>query len=1004
MVSFLIRRPIAVLMTFLAIVILGIIASFQVPVSLMPDIQIPEISILVDESEISAEELENAYVSTLRMHLSQVAHLSDMESTTRNGSAKIVLQFEYGTDIDMAFIEVNDKLDAAMVFLPREFNRPRVVKANVSDIPAFYLSVSYKQNKVSQSQFLELSDFTEMVVKKRLEQLDEVALADITGLSKPEILIIPDYQKIDALGISTSFLKQVIAENNITLGNIKIKKGHYQYSIKLNKRIQSVHDLENISLNHHGKLFKLGELAEFNMQSAEVSGIFKQDSVRAISMAIIKQGNSRMMDLKKSVSNVANEFQQLYPDIDISISRDQTKILDFSINNLKQSLALGASLAILIMFFFLKDFRSPILIGISIPVSVIISILFFYLIGLPLNIVSLSGLILGVGMMIDNSIIVIDNIYQKLENKETVFNSSVIGTNEVIRPLISSVLTTCAVFLPLITLSGISGAMFYDQALAVSIGLLVSLIVSITLLPTLFALIYRKNVHIKTSAPYMVRLTEKWYAKWIDVVLKKKSILFTVIILFIALAALIYGFLDKSKMPQLPQTETLLRIDWNENISLEENIHRIDAMYSHIQPSGYLAHIGHQHYFMNHYKETDISEASIYINTETSHKLNALTNKAQAYLSQNYPDAIFRFQAPGNIFEKIFREDQPLAVMKVGIENTDNKTISAVEKTLTELSKKQHTTFSNPAKAEYIEVYPDFEKLQLYKIDYHVFLSRLRSVISKDEATELQANNRFISVVFSEKQEKLNDILHKTYVKNVDDVEFPLSAFLSYNKQEHIKYITGGKTGLYIPVEIHDEALLNSNGINELKSAFNEKGLYNIEFGGKYFEGKQLVREMILVLLISLSLLYFILAAQFESLKLPLIVLLEVPIDLFGSFLFLLLFGEGLNLMSMIGIIVMSGIIINDSILKIDTINRLYKEGMGLLDAIHEGGKRRLKPILMTSLTTILALLPFLFSNDLGSQLQKPLALAVIGGMLIGTLVSLFFIPLMYWVLKRGKN
>nr|HPR31892.1 efflux RND transporter permease subunit [Prolixibacteraceae bacterium] len=494
MVKFLLNKPIAVTMTFIAILIVGLVSVTKIPVSLMPDIAIPEITVQVSSPNTPARELENSVVNGLRQQLMQVAHLDDINSETIDGSSIIRLQFAYGANVDYAFIEVNEKVDRAMSYLPREIQRPRVIKANVSDVPVFYLNVTQKKvsdlrfqisdsrpdgklgnsklsdtrvsdpepsnqqpesglrdrrsqtsnlnrntveiggakpetsnlkpeisNLKSQilypvsSEFVVLSRFASNVIRKRLEQLPEVAMVDMSGLARTEILIIPDPEKLDALNLTLGMLENRIATNDIQLGNLSIKDGQYVYNVRFESTLRNKEDIENIFFRACNRLMQLKDVAQVIEHPQKLSGKIVSDKGETITLAVIKQSDAQMRQLKKSLHALVRHFETDYPDLEFAIVRDQTQLLDYSIGNLKQSLWQGALLAFFVMFLFLRDVRSPLLIGITIPVSLVLSLLCFHLMGLSINIISLSGLILGVGMMVDNSIIVIDNIAQHYE-------------------------------------------------------------------------------------------------------------------------------------------------------------------------------------------------------------------------------------------------------------------------------------------------------------------------------------------------------------------------------------------------------------------------------------------------------------------------------------------------------------------------------------------------------------------------------------------------------------
>ena len=460
MVKFLIHRPIAVTMSFIAILILGVVAAAWLPVSLMPDVDIPRITVHINAPDTPARELENGTVKSFRRQLMQVQHLADITSETRDAGAVITMEFDYGCDIDFAFIEVNEKIDRAMSTMPAGFERPRVIKASATDIPVFYLSLTLSDDHSSPAipttesstesstvlfpvtrQFINLSTFAGQVIRKRIEQLPEVAIADISGQVFPELLIIPDITRMQSLGLTTSDIETAISTNHVSLGNLVIRDGQYQYNVRFDNTLLNAAEIGDIYIKSDTTAScSLRILPRIIEHPGKIRGKVTSDGKDAITMAIIKQSDARMSDLRDNLHMLVENFRIDYPDVEFTMTRDQTSLLDYSIRNLKQSLVIGGLLAFLLMFLFLKDVRSPWLIGLTIPTSLVISLLFFYMTGLSLNIISLSGLILGIGMMIDNSIIVIDNITQFRERGHSLDEACVLGTNEVFRPMLSSVI------------------------------------------------------------------------------------------------------------------------------------------------------------------------------------------------------------------------------------------------------------------------------------------------------------------------------------------------------------------------------------------------------------------------------------------------------------------------------------------------------------------------------------------------------------------------------------
>lgn len=1035
MIKFLIHKPIAVLMTTLCLLILGLYAFGFIPVSLMPDIDIPEITVQIDADNMSARQVEDAIVKNLRANLMQVSHLKDIKSESSNGSGLIRLSFEQGTKIDYSFIEVNEKIDRAMGSLPRTIKRPKVIKANVTDIPVFYLSLTLKdknegekkqvvssdeQNHISQ-EFVDFSRFANQVIRKRIEQVNEVAMVDVSGLVFSEILIIPEMEKLNALGISLNELEAAIKTYDIEVGNLLIKDSQYQYNVRLGSSLDNIQEIENIYIKKSDRLFQLKDIAQVVEHPQKRTGLVLSDDKEAITMAIIQQSDARMENLKSSLTTLVKQMNKDYPDIDFSITRDQTKLLDVAINNVKQDLVWGILLAFSIMFIFLKDVKSPLLIGVSIPVSLIVSLMFFYVFEISINIISLSGLILGIGLMIDNSIIVIENIIQYREQKHSLTSACVKGANEVVKPLFSSVLTTCSVFLPLSFLSGISGALFYDQAMAITIGLFVSLLVSITLVPLLYRMFHLKESGKKGRIDRFLERTNTLdyaalYEKGFRFVMRNQGLSWGICILLLLVGLGLFQILPKTQMPYLTKTETLLKIDWNKQINVEENKRRVLEILKPLKQDllNYTALVGTQQFILDKESGSLASESAIYISCDSPEKMEKLQKNIAFFFRKNYAHAIVSYGEVDNVFNMIFSDEQaPLVARLRNVENLGSAQNEQLKKVWGQVQRNLGNLELKPiAWQEHINLVANQEKMMTYGIHTNALFDALKSAFNERKIMSIIDNQNFVPVILGGETKPIEEVLSETTVQSGDSAVFHASDFIKAVNSQDMKTIVGGIEGEYYPIELNTNEDNVNHTIANVKKVVNDNKLYNVSFAGSFFSNQELMRELITVLLISLILLYFILASQFESLVLPLIILIEIPLDLAGAFLFLKIFGMSINLMSMIGIVVMSGIVINDSILKIDTIIQLQRQGHSILRALLFAGQRRLKPILMTSLATILAVIPLLFSGGLGAELQAPLATVLTGGMILGTIISLYFTPLCYYYFakrieskaKKNKN
>jgi multidrug efflux pump subunit AcrB len=1011
MVKFLITRPVAVIMTFLALIMLGIVTSGRLPVSLMPDIDIPEITVAVSRPDVSARELENSVVSILRRNLLQVPGLDNIESESRNGSALIRLSFKYGNDINLAFMEVNEKVDGAMNNLPRDLERPRIIKASATDIPVFMLNISLLDKQAGDEKFIELSEFAETVIKKRIEQLPEVGMADITGQIKREIYITPDKKKMMSLGITDDDITRAVKLNNINIGSILVKDGKYLYNLEFSSYLKELSDVKAIYLKMGNRLLQLKDFAEVGIRQERPRGLYYSNGNRAISLAIIKESTAKMASLESKMNEIIGVFRQDYPQMDFEISQDQTRLLDYSISNLKQNLIAGGILAFFLMFFFLKDAKSPLIIGFSIPATLVISLLFFYVAGLSINIISLAGLILGIGMMIDNSIVVIENITQWINRGLSLTDACIKGTNEIITPLISSVLTTCAVFIPLIFLSGISGALFYDQAIAIVIGQGVSLLVGITLLPTIYYLLYKNGKEgrfTRLVKKISLKKMEESYEGGMDFFFRfRKTMLFSFLAIILVMLWL-FITMEKGKFPAVRQDELVVSVDWNENIDVNENHRRISELLAYNKENTLQSNsfIGEQQFLFNRDYDQSYTQARIYIKAKDYDVKDVIEKNSYDFIRKNYPGALIDITAQQNIFEKIFSATESPLIAEVSL--MKEKEVPPVDKMMGIVSALQKNYpgagISPPPLEDKILLRLDPDRMLLYDVEPMTVYNTLKTSLNQNNIGELRASYELLPIVLSDKEKQISEIISSGFILNKTGASIPVKELVKVQRVHDYKTIKGGLHSEYVPVSMNVSTnkpeVLTTNIRDQLTTDPN----IDVKFSGSLITGQKLFRELAIILLVALLLLYFILAAQFESLTQPMIVLLEIPIDIAGALLLVKLWGGTINLMTMIGLIVMSGVIINDSILKVDTINNLRREGLALKEAIYTAGSRRLKPILMVAMASLVSTIPMLFSSGMGSELQRPMALALIGGMSLGTIVSLFFIPLAYWFIYRKSE
>lgn len=997
MLENLIDRPVAVTMLLLSVCVLGIISALKLPMALIPDVDVPYITVQLDDPRLSARELDERVVRPLRAQLVQMDGIAGIHCTARDGSANLRLSFHHGDRIDYRFIEVNEKIDRAMSSL-QDIGRPKVIKASASDLPAYYINLTGREKEID---FLSLSRFAQDVIVKRLEQLDEVAMADISGLERPEIRVIPDLSRLRQSGLTLDDLERLVAGADIRLGSLTIADGQYRYNVRFNDHIRDKDDIAELWLNYEGHLLQLKDIAQVIEEPAPRSGLVLSDGKPAVSLAVVARSDARLSDLHRSVGNLLDTFSREYPQLVFTLTRDQTRLLNDSIRNLIQNILLAILLACLVIFVFLRDGRTSLLVAITIPSTLIISMLFFRLLGMSLNIVSLSGLLLGVGMMTDNSLVLVDNVTGRWQRGDQLRRSVLEGTREVLGPMFSSILTTCAVFVPLVSVRGMAGALFKDQALSVSIVLFTSYLVTILVIPVYYWTWYRRKRY--ASPPHHGKdlsvALERWDHQWTSWMMDHRFIAWILLAVSVLGCAMCFLLMPKKLLPELTRTETLMHVDWGSNLSPEENIRRCRSLSEIAQADQTTVMAGVQQFLLDHDALLGPGEAQLYFQFQDADSLSLAESSLSSEMAFSWPGVPYSFEPAGNVFDLVFgRRDSPLVAR---LRPISQPTVTVPElrsclDALREALPKVEIT-SVPVQEQVLFV-ADPQKMAVYDVGYDTVMESLRRALDGDHLMNIVQGDQSVPVVMGVNRTGLSELLERTTVHALG-TEISLSALLRQDVTEDLKVISSGPEGEFYPVPFEISATQVPTVMRAVRDVVNQDGRFDVSFSGSWFETHKMIRDLLMTLLIAVVLLYLILAAQFESLSQPLLILSEILIDIFFALAALWILGESINLMSLIGLVVITGIVVNDSILKVDTINRLRRSGMRLEEAILAAGARRVKAILMTSLTTILAVVPFLVKGNMGADLQYSMTIVIIAGMLVGTLVSLFVVPALYYSL-----
>ncbi len=1039
---FLFSRPVGVLMAMLGILVLSLIAFFQLPVSLLPSLDVPELVIQLDYRGHSPEEIEQTILRPVRENMLTLNGLKRTESEARSQLGQVRLYFEFGTDMTLAYIDANEKLDRLLGSLPKELPRPRIIKINTADIPILHLQIVPKD----QNNLLATSELVEKVIKKQLEAVEGISIVDANGIKEKQISISPNLRKLQSLNLSETDLIATIKSANQTLSSISVKEGQYRYFVKVATVLEDKTDIENLpirlktntnqtnfttQIQQKGTIILLKDVAKIELEEPTPQGFHLFNQKEAFVLTLHKQSQAQIQELTPKIDKTLADLKQNFPKLEFTTTQNQTTLLNLAIDNLKSSLFIGGICVFLVLFIFMGNWRIPLIIGISLPVSLIYGFGLFYVFDVSINVISLSGMALGLGMLIDNSIIVLENIQQFRNRGFSQKEAAVLGVQEVIAPLVSSVLTTLSVFVPLIFLNGLSGALFYDQAVSAGAVLFTSLVVAFLMLPHLYLILNRKTEPSKntpTTALASLTVNKKEETKIYKILLLLYQKIFLVLenykklflsfsVFLILLPIFLFYQLKIEGAPKINKTDCSLLIDWNEPIDASQNKTRCKKLLETFSNQITFAEsdIGQTSYFLQNDNSTQV-QANLYLFFDNQNQKETTQNQIKKWILKTYPATNFEFLPAPDAFSQLFISEEPNVEIRIRT-TIKNQVLqySIFDSIYNQINFETNNTAQKGKgtnRETLVLLKINTEKAALYGFSQQDILQKLTYKLGEVTITDLISFGQIVPIRFKKGNKTVEEIINQSSLKinnaGENSTQIPLRLFIDFKKSNSYNTLTADELGIYQSIfweDIKNIQLNNNQNIQqEIKSKISKfSPTLQTNWRGTYFTNQENLTQFIFILSISIGLLYFILVAQFESFWQPLLVLFTLPLGISGSLLLLIFSQTSLNTMAVIGIIVMLGIMVNDAILKIDTINRLKNE-MSLYDAVHQAGKLRLKPILMTSITTILAVTPILFSEGLGADLQKPLVWAVLGGLSVGTITALFFIPMAYFEIAKYKN
>jgi hydrophobic/amphiphilic exporter-1 (mainly G- bacteria), HAE1 family len=1009
-------RPVAVAMFFLAAVMLGSISFTRLPVDLLPDIAYPKLVIYTTQPETAPSEIERFITEPIEQAVARVPGVERIESASREGASLVVLRFAWGTDMDFAALNVRERVDGLRGALPERAQRPVVLRTDPRSEPIMAISVA------GGGDLWATKELADAVFRRRLEQIEGVAQAAVTGGLDREIHVEVDARRLESYGVTIDEIAAALAAANASSPSGTIRRGRFRYALRTLGELQSVEQIGDVAVAQRTDgaagtradgVLRLRDVATISDGFRERESMARYNGREALGILIFKESGANTVRVAERVDVVLEQLRADYPAVDLDVAMSQAGFVSAAISNLVRNMVAGAVLAFLVLLLFLRDPRYPLGIALAIPISVVTTFGLFHLAGVSINIMSLGGLALGVGMLVDNSIVVIENMFRHREKGLRAAAAAIAGTAEVQRAITAATLTTIAVFGPIIYVEGVAGELFAALSFAVAFSLLASLAVAVTLLPAMAA---RWDgapaaASLRAFDRAWLRVAEHYHAA-LELALRHRTRVLLGAFVLLLLTVPFALALPRSVLPAVDQPEFRARLELPRGTPLErtaavaaelESLVRADpavgAVFTRIGRQAAVVGMDEEH--------SGLNTALLEVRLTDGHRSRAVIERLRPQLAALPPGsvtleagqaaALGRLLGAGeaDLAVRIRGDDMDAALRWAG----DIATQLTAAPALTNVRVGTET-----GQPEYVlEV--DRERAAAFGIEPAAIVATIDGAMrGRPSQNPFVSFDRKVPIIvrLPESERRSLETLETLRVRGV-----PVRELVRVRETVGPVEIQRLDQARIVPVYADAVGRDMDGAVVAAAAAVARTDMpagLRYEIGGENEEMRRSFRELGFAFLLALLLVYMILAAQFESLVHPFTVLLAVPLGVIGAIFALWLFGAGLNTVSLIGIVVLIGIVDNDAVVKIDLINQLRREGMPLREAVVEAGRARLRPIVMNSITTMLAITPMMLGFGQGTALQAPLAIAIFGGLFTSTALTLVVIPVVYETLDDVRD
>ncbi len=1013
--GFSVRRPIFTTMVTLIVVILGAVSLSRLQIDMLPNIEMPTLTIRTEYEGASPEVMERLVTQIIEEIVATVPGVVEIMSTSSEGNSDVRVSFVWGTDIDTAAIDVQGKLEDEINELPDDIVRPRIRKFDIASFPVVLLGISSKLDPV------ELTELLEVQIRYRFARIPEVAQVDLWGGFNREVRIELDPDRVKALGLPLDRVLSAIRDANLDLPAGKIEQGRYEVVLRAPAEFTNLDQIrDTVIVQREGAAVELRQIAEVKDTYEKLTRIIRVNGERGVRVAIRKQANANTVEVSNRILAEIEAINQAFPQINIVPVINQGNFIERSIANVARSVLYGGGLAILILLFFMRNIRSTMTVSLSIPISIVATFALIYFGGFTLNLMTLGGLALGVGMMVDNSIVVQENIFRRCcENAESPEVAAEAGAREVGRAIVASTITTLVIFLPLVFVRGVTGILFQELAYVIIFALICSLMVSLSLVPMLASRLLKSFMQprkerrawieglIAASNAFFAGLENAYVGLLRWVVSHRLTVVFSAAAL-LGGSLLLLPMIGSEFLPPSDEGE----VSVTGKMAIGTRLELVDGQTRKIEKIVYPAvpeavasvvSVG-----ASGWRAAAASEGEIRLSLLPAARRNRsnleIAEDLRRQLDGKVPGMEIRIRAPQGQFllERVLGSDEGLTIEIRGLElGVLSALAQRIAEAIADVPGITDVQTSLEAGVPQQEIRVDRGKIADLDLTVRDVTQLLETAVAGSKAGEYRTGGNsyriFVQLKDAEKR-SLDEILNltlttgsgeKVALRNVVTTEPSRGPLLIDRKdQQRMVTVQANVAGRDLGSVARDVQTL----LDRIPCPVG----YDLRVAGNFEEQQKAFGELVISIVLALIFVYMVLACQYESVRDPLVVMFSVPLAAVGVLVTLFITETTLNVQSYIGCIMLGGIVVNNAILLVDQAGQLVRSGMSTRDALSEAGRRRLRPILMTTLTTILGLLPLALGIGEGADAQAPLARAVVGGLTVSALITLVLIPAVY--------